>query len=266
MSCLEEIKKTHSKDIKNGVYLLSDVHADESFGELYVKMRTLEGRLYDDDTLRKLPEIDKSHSHFKEWSIRKNSAEKFIAYFGGLKKQKLDIMEFGCGNGWLANKISGLNNTCVLGVDVNQRELEQAARVFGNKPNLVFAYADIFDANLNEMKFDIITLASVLMYFPDINKLIDKLLGMLNPNGEIHIIDNVFYDESNIDSARKKTLAHYEHLGIPEMAGQVYHHLLNKLGKYNPQIIYNPRTLTERAKRKVLNSDGSPFLWLKIVW
>jgi SAM-dependent methyltransferase len=264
MSCLEDFRKIHSKEFKNSVYCINEKPADKSFGDLYIKMRTLEGRLYDDSSLRKLPDIDKNHRHYKEWNIRKNSSEKLIKYLSGLKKQKLNIMELGCGNGWLANKISELNNTCVLGVDVNLLELEQAARVFGNKPNLIFAYADIFNSKLNDMKFDIIILASVLMYLPDINSLIDKLLGMLNPSGEIHIIDNVFYDESKIDSARKKTLEHYGLLGIPEMAVQVHHHLLNKLDKYNPQLIYNPHKFSERVKRKVFNSNSSPFVWMKI--
>jgi ubiquinone/menaquinone biosynthesis C-methylase UbiE len=262
-SSIKEFKNKYSRTISNGVYYLSSPAHDNSFEELYLKIRDAEGRIYDDETVSKLPEVNRSHVHYKEWMVRKNSSEKLIKYISGLENE-LNIIELGCGNGWLSNKISEMGKTNVIGADVNEHELKQAARVFGNKNNLVFVYANIFDSKLNEMKFDIIILASALMYFKDVNALIDKLIGILNSGGEIHIIDNPFYSEQNAASARERALEHYKKMGVPEMAELVHPHLLSALNKCNAKILYNPGTFVNKLGRK-LGKPVSPFFWIKIV-
>lgn len=315
MDTLELFEKENSQNLINGIYYLSEMALsvplskggergiNESFENLYLKLRALEGRVYDDETVRNLPDI-RTPLHlphqvrdrlflkggtilYKEWSTRKNSSEKLIKYLSEIKKE-LIILDLGCGNGWLSNKLSEIEHTSVFAVDINLHELEQAARVFGNKSNLIFAYADIFDEGayniLSKIKFDIIVLAGVLMYFKDIKLLIDKLFGLLNPNGEIHIMDNIFYNEKNIERGRKNSVEHYKQLEVPEMINLVHHHLLSELysplerGKsaclqqagrtgcvmYKPQVLYNPNKFINKIKRK-LKPELSPFYWMKIV-
>jgi len=269
MNYIEKFKDENSHCLRDRIYYLTPLKADspENFEELYLKMRTIEGRVYNDETVRNLPEIDKDHPNYKEWNTRKNSSEKLIKYLSGIQKE-LNILELGCGNGWLSAKIAGVKSANVIAVDINNSELEQAARIFGHIENLEFVYADIFDSELNvklNLKFDITILAGVLMYFKDVNELIDKLLGMLNPKGEIHIIDNVFYNNSNVEDARRKTLKHYKHIGMPDMFKYVHHHLLNELDKYNPKILYNPKTISGKINRKFFYRHLSPFIWMKIV-
>ena len=269
---LKVFKSENSNRLVKGVYYLSGLHKplhqSNDFGGLYLKIRTIEGRIYDDDTLKNLPQINRNHLHYKEWMIRKNSSEKLIDYISGIGRE-LNILELGCGNGWLSNKLAGIKNVNIIGVDINETELEQAARIFWNKENLVFIYADISDsvvqAKLREIKFDIIILAGVLMYFKDLKVLIDTLLGMLNLKGEIHIIDNALYNKNNIENAKENTAAHYRKMGMPEMTDKVHHHLLSELDIYKPDILYNPFTLINRVKRKIFNSNISPFFWMKIV-
>jgi SAM-dependent methyltransferase len=264
MDAVEKFKTQNSGSLKNGVYFLSALMESDAFENMYLKMRTQEGRVYDDQTVRNLPEIEKSHRNYKEWSIRKNSSEKLTGYLAK-KKTGLNILDLGCGNGWLANKLSGISGAAVFGVDINQQELEQAARVFGNKINLAFVYADIFDSKINVMKFDVIILAGVLMYFKDLEILINKLKEMLSEGGEIHLIDNALYNKTDVEGARLRTLEHYKQMRMPEMAGHIYHHLLNEFDRYNPEIIYNPNSLASRVKRKSLETGLSPFYWMKIM-
>lgn len=264
MNKLEEFKNNNLNRLKNGVYYLSENPNDGTFEDVYIKLRQAESRVYDDNTVKKLPDINKNHVNYKEWSIRKNSTDKLVKYISELDKE-LNILELGSGNGWLSNKLSEVNYASVWGVDINTTELEQAAHVFGNKENLVFAYDDIFESKITEIKFDIIILAGVLMYFEDLNKLIDKLLGQLNASGEIHIIDNAFYNENNIASAKERTLEHYKQIGVPGAEGIIYHHLLSGLDKLNPQIIYNPNKLINKFRRKFLDTSLSPLYWMKIV-
>jgi protein-L-isoaspartate O-methyltransferase len=45
------------------------------------------------------------HRHYHEWQIRKASSNRLVKYLA--KKQKiLEILEVGCGNGWLSAKLS----------------------------------------------------------------------------------------------------------------------------------------------------------------
>lgn len=269
MNLIEKFKDKNSQSLRNGVYYLSPLKPDSTgnFEDLYLKMRAIEGRLYDDETVKILPGIDKSHPNYTEWMIRKNSSEKLIKYISGLQKE-LNILELGCGNGWLSAKIANIKETNVIGADINIQELEQAERIFGHQDNLAFAYADIFDpeadAKLN-LKFDIILLAGVMMYFKNLNSLTDKLVSMLNAKGEINIIDNVFYTENNIENARRKTKEHYLQMELPEMGNFVHHHLLSELDRYNVEIIYDPRKTASKVKRKLLNLHTSPFIWMKII-
>ncbi len=263
MELIEKFKNDNANLCVNGVYCLNDLPQSSAFENMYLKMRNIEGRVYDDQTVRNMPEIEKNNRNYKEWRIRKNSSEKLIEYLAK-KNNEFNILDLGSGNGWLANKLSGINGVSVFGVDINKHELEQAARVFGNKTNLVFVYADIFYSKLNEMKFDIIILAGVLMYFKDAEILINKLQGMLNPAGEIHLIDNALYNKTDVESARQRTLEHYKRMGMPEMARHIYHHLLNEFDKYNPEIIYNPNSITSRVKKKSVETGLSPFYWIKI--
>ena len=75
------------------------------FEKLYTQLREREGRIYTDNEVANLPEITVTHPHYKEWLIRKESSQKLIDH---LKKtnQPLDILEMGCGNGWLCHRLA----------------------------------------------------------------------------------------------------------------------------------------------------------------
>ncbi|MGH2575900.1 MAG: class I SAM-dependent methyltransferase, partial [Ignavibacteria bacterium] len=168
------------------------------------------------------------------------------------------------GNGWLANKISYLENTYIIGVDVNEFELEQATRVFGKKKNLLFAYTNIFEPALSEIKFDIIILAAVIQYFPDSTQLLDNLILILTDGGELHILDSPLYNAKNIDKAKENTLQYYNQNGFPEMAKFYHHHLFSILKNYKKTILYNPHNIIKKSIRYFIRKDESPFYWIKI--
>jgi SAM-dependent methyltransferase len=191
-------------------------------------------------------------------------------YLNSKPKDKT-LLEPGCGNGWLSNKLAGLGFSEVIGLDVNITELEQAARVFSGKDNLIFVYGDIFSLPLSggdrrtygasEGGLDFIILSSVIAYFKDLNALINSLLNKLNANGEIHIIDSPFY--KNTSAARERSIKYYTELGLPEMAELYYHYSLDDLKGYNHSILYDPDTLVNKIKRK-LNASLPPFYRVKI--
>src|ERR1700744_557605 len=124
------------------------------FEKKYIVIRTLENRLCTDDELVKLPDIPAEHPHYKEWQIRKRSARALIRHLS--RRKTMEILEIGCGNGSLSPQLAGVPGTKVTGIDINFTELQQAARVFNNDPNLRFVHGDIRSGILDDRKFDII--------------------------------------------------------------------------------------------------------------
>ncbi|HEY4209821.1 MAG TPA: class I SAM-dependent methyltransferase, partial [Puia sp.] len=132
---------------------------DVLFEKAYIVTRSLEGRLYTDEELIRLPDLPEAHPHYKEWRLRKASGQRLLRYLAR-KKRSLEILEIGCGNGWLSHLMSDIRGAEVTGLDINFTELQQAARVFNDAPNLNFIHGDIRSGILEDRLFDCIVLAS----------------------------------------------------------------------------------------------------------
>ncbi len=234
------------------------------FEKDYIKLREKEGRLYSDEIVQNLPDIPKSVSLAKEWKVRKISMNKLISYLNQ-KKISGSILELGCGNGWLAHNLTISVNAEICALDVNETELVQGARLFMADKNLTFVYADIFKAEINKATFDTIILASSVHYFPDMNQLIYRLLELLKPAGEIHIIDTPFYSCKNESNrAKERSRSYFESQGMPAMANGYYHHTLLDLKNFNLKILFDPNRPASMFKRKILRIPQITFHWILI--
>lgn len=257
-----EIKKLPSATTGRLLYL-SSPEQDTAFAALYTQVREQEGRIYPDEVVQRLPEIDRGHPLEEEWKMRRDSARRLCRYLRG-RPGPLTILEVGCGNGWLSAQMARIPRTQVVGLDVNPRELEQAARVFAEVSNLCFVYGNLWQDTPPHHPFDVIVLASVVQYFPDLSRLIRRLQEMLKPEGEIHILDSPFYSPETVDSARHRTAAYYRALGVPEMARHYFHHLQEALAPFHPHLAYDPGSFLARIRRRWLRQALSPFPWFVI--
>jgi len=171
----------------------------------------------------------------------------------------LRILDLGCGNGWMANKLAENSNWDVWAVDLNQVELEQGARLFGRE-NLRFAYADVLMGELPEKNFDVIVLAASVQYFQNLETLVVALRKLLNFNGAIHILDSPFYKKEVLRAAaRQRTLGYYTQLGVPEMAEFYHHHLWSEAEKLGAENLNDTMIIKILQKMKWL----APFPWLR---
>lgn len=229
--------------------------------ELYLEVREREGRLFSDGIVARLPFLPSGHPLDPEWRARSASALRLARYLSSRQKP-LFILDLGCGNGWLSNLLCKFGHS-VIGLDQNQYELRQAARVFQPNSNLIFLEADIFSAPFIDGHFDTIILASVLQYFQDISRVISVLASYLKPEGEIHILDTPLYLDSELDAAVLRSHQYYASLGFPEMIEQYYHHRVSDFDELNPKMLYRPRALSLRLKRLIGQTD-SPFPWLML--
>ena len=245
--------------LNEGVYILSKVN--DNFENTYLKVREKENRIYSDNELKLLPFASGSNLHKKEWDLRAKSFLRFKEYIK-TKNRKLNILDLGCGNGWFCGQLSRSFDHNFYCADVNLTELKQGRKVF-NSEQLNFIYADIFNSEISIGLFDIITVNAAIQYFPDLKRLIERILTLINDNGEVHILDSPIYSMSESLNAKKRTMDYYLVLGFKEMAENYYHHTWDELSEFKFETLYYPDSLENKIKRLVLQKD-SPFHWIKI--
>lgn len=218
---------------------------DDPFEKQYIRLRCKEKRLYKDEEVSNLPYVPESHIHYKEWQLRKWSADKLVSFLGA-KNKPLNILEIGCGNGWLSFQLSTLKDSRVIGQDINFTELQQAARVFNGNAGLRFVCGNMFSDILANQYFDVIVFAASIQYFPSFNSIMQLALNKLHKDGEIHIIDSHFYQPAQLTAARQRTAAYYQSLGQSEMINYYFHHSVKDLSAFRFRYLYNPKSVTNR--------------------
>ncbi len=244
---------------QNGVYILSEIKSE--FESEYLKVRNKENRVYSDEELKQLPFASTNNPHTNEWKVRAKSFLRFKNYFS-LKNDGQIILDLGCGNGWFSGQLSKTFNHEFYCFDVNLIELKQGRKTF-NSTKINFVYADIFSFNNSDVLFDLITINAAIQYFPDVNKLINKLLTLLKVKGEIHIIDSPIYDDSKVEEARKRTEEYYFSLGFPRMSKNYFHHSYEAFSGINFDVLYDPQSTFNKI-RKLFSIKDSPFPWIRI--
>ena len=231
---------------------------DENFAEQYIQLRKKEGRLYNDDELRQLPNIRKDHPHYKEWQIRKRSCRKLLHYIRK-KNNILNILEIGCGNGWLTAQLLKVTSGNVTGLDINGIEIEQARKVFGEIANCNFIEGNISRCVLGEQRFDLIVFAASIQYFQSFKDIIFTALDLLTLQGEIHIIDSKLYQYNQVAEAQERSKTYFTSMGFPEMADHYFHHPINNLQGFNAKILHDPASWWNK-----LSYPANPFHWIVI--
>ena len=234
----------------------------EEWSAPYLRARAVEGRLYSDQIVASLPEIPSAHPLAAEWGVRADSARRLVHYLRGLPAP-LRVVEVGCGNGWLAHAIAGIEGSEVVGLDGNGLELSQASRVFDTVPNLRFVLGDVTAVDCPLDRPTVIVLASLIQYVPDLTALIARLLGWLVPGGELHLLDSPLYSPDEIAGAQARSRRYYEGLGVPEMVDLYHHHAWPELDGLDFETLYRPGAVMPRAESLLLRRPRSPFPWIR---
>lgn len=251
---------------RDGVYYLSDPEPHEARETRYWQVRAREFRLYSDEIVRQLPDIPGDHPLKQEWAARADSLGRLADHVARFWRD-LRVLDLGCGNGWMTHQLASISvRVRAYGLDLNRRELRQAARVFVDKPRVKFLYGDVFSAPLPTRTFDVIVLASVIQYFADLPALIRRLQALGVPGGEIHILDSPLYAEAEVAAARARSAAYYKSKGLAFMLSDYYHHTRASLAPFRPEVLYEPSALLNRLARWWwAEQPRSPFPWLRLM-
>ena len=213
--------------------------ARPGFEQLYIKVREQEQRLYSDEQVMLLPHAGRTDAHYKEWLIRGRSAKKLSNYLID-KRKNLQILEVGCGNGWLSAQLSLISGADVTGLDINKPEIDQAKRIF-RKDNLRFINSTLNNLAYKEQQYDVVVFAASLQYFPSV----------------VNVLNDA-YTAANVKHAVMRTRDYYAGMGYPELAGHYFHHQLTDLDSFDYQVRSNPTSVINRLSGK------SPFYWISI--
>ena len=244
--------------IINGTLFHTDSLSQNEFERLYISLRKKEGRYFTENEIAKLPKVPQAHPLFKEWKIRRKSCNHLLQY---IKKEGriYNILEVGCGNGWLTSRLASITTGTTTGIDINRTELKKAKKIFQKRANLNFVCGDIRSGILADQKFDLIVFAASVQYFKSLKEIINTALQHLTLQGEIHILDSHFYAIEEIFPARQRTKKYFSELGFPEMSTYYFHHRLCDLKSFNYKILHNPHSLISK-----LLIRKNPFYWIVI--
>ena len=101
--------------------------------------------------------------------------------------QEIDILDFGCGTGLFGLEFLS-NAKSLTGIDLSKGMLEVFDQKTKNLKNVSSIYCDLVDNNI-DMKFDLIVSSMAFHHLKDPTIVLSKMKNMLNPNGQIMIVD-----------------------------------------------------------------------------
>jgi len=243
--------------------LVQQALAADPFERQYLAVRQQEGRIYSDAQVRMLPHPGGALGASHEWRVRAESCRRLVSHLRA-RSGSGPLLELGCGNGWLSQRLAEGLPREVCGVDVNRTELAQAARVFAASPRLSFVAGDIHTLPLPPQRFDVVVLPACIQYFADPRALIARLLGLLQHDGELHVIDSPFYaDAAQAQASAARSLRYFSGLGCAELASQYHQHTWAALDGIALRVLFDPRSLRARCLR-ALRRPQPHFPWLCI--
>lgn len=224
--------------------------ANAKFEEQYKSVRDKEGRWLDDNAAKQLPTVDRNDPTFNEWKKRAWMLNKFETYMS--LASTLNVLDIGCGNGWMTNKISNHAEN-ITGVDIGAEELEQAARCFGSESVQFVCTTDW--SLLPQASFDLIYFAGSFHYFEPDKNFWKSLYDLLTPDGEIHILETQFYAKEEVEAARKRSAEYFKKMNE---SIDYYKHLSWNILPENYEVLYQPGLGNKIFKNR------SPFPWIRI--
>ncbi|WP_207482585.1 class I SAM-dependent methyltransferase [Arenibaculum pallidiluteum] len=112
----------------------------------------------------------------RDVSIRQ--AEIVCGWLDGIGRRDLDIVEVGCGTGWLCPRLAQYGR--VTGTDLSDQVLARAQR---RAPHVTYVAGDFMSLDLGAEAFDVLVTLEVLSHVADQPAFVRKLAGHLRPGG-----------------------------------------------------------------------------------
>lgn len=138
--------------------------------------------------MKKIAPISLQRNFWNEWNathreheiqdISIRQADVVLDWLASLGCRNLDILEVGCGSGWLCPRLLPYGR--VTGTDLSDEVLARAQQ---RAPEVTFMPGDFMKLDLGSGAFDVIVSLEVLSHVPDQVAFASKLAGHLRPGG-----------------------------------------------------------------------------------
>lgn len=110
--------------------------------------------------------------------VNQRQAQMVIEWIKSAGKRDLDILEVGCGAGWLCEQLIPFGK--VTGTDLSDEVLSRAAV---NLPQVKFVAGNFFDLDFPQLGFDFIVSLEVLAHVDNQDEFVEKIAKLLRPGG-----------------------------------------------------------------------------------
>lgn len=150
--------------------------------------RTTEGRPIAAGEADRPPPIAAQEKYWNQWNTAKsarplsdNSRDQrsvVVEWLSALNRTDLDILEVGCGVGWLCPSLKPFGR--VTGTDLPEAVVQEAA---ARVPDVRFVAGDFMALNLGSEQFDVVVTLEVLSCVADQAGFIAKLASLLRKDG-----------------------------------------------------------------------------------
>lgn len=97
-----------------------------------------------------------------------------------------DVLDIGCGPGHITKRIAHITEGTVMGIDISQGMIEQAARSNQGLPNLRYSVTDAENLEL-PINFDVIVSNSSFQWFQKPDKVLMRCFNVLKQGGRIGV-------------------------------------------------------------------------------
>ena len=97
-----------------------------------------------------------------------------------LDDEPLDIIDVGCGTGWLSERLTAHGN--VTGTDLADEVVDRAKQ---RVPSASFVAGDFLEMEFGSRQFDVVVCLEVLSHVPDQGRFVERVARLLRPGGSL---------------------------------------------------------------------------------
>ncbi|MFA5629223.1 MAG: class I SAM-dependent methyltransferase [Dehalococcoidales bacterium] len=132
---------------------------------------------------------------------------------------KSDLLEIGCGTGAVSKYIAETYDGNIIGLDIDDKQIQENLKKIKNRPNLKFIVADALELPFEDNSFDVVLSFGVLHHIDGWQKALAEVNRVLRPGGYF-IGAEVIYPEA-ISSMDKESSYSFglESVDIDEIEG-----------------------------------------------
>jgi len=162
-----------------------------------------------------------------------DQAETITGWLGRLGRRDLDIIDVGCGAGWLCERLTAFGR--VTGTDLATDVVARAAQ---RLPAARFVAGDFMALDFAAQSFDVVTSLEVLPHVVDQAAFLEKIAGLLRPGGYFMIAtqNRPVLEQNDIPPPAEGQIRHWvDRHELAELLGRRFEvvELLSRTPHYN---------------------------------